>query len=338
MRVSSECSAPSGRRRPRRAGPRVGSTSPGCSRRMTRSGSTHGILSARLRTHERVERVVERAALALDGEDAPHTTSSPAAATPRRAASSAGARCEDHTTRTPPGRSAARAAASPARRRGARSGCTRKPGPLSTSRSTAPSDPRAGAPDRRGRPRRRGRAGAARSLEAGELGHQPSPGPVDERRRQLDDVDVVDARVREHGAGREAQSQPADEHATRRAVAAQRRGREDDLGGGVHGVHGERVSTTSSSTPRRRRSATSPCAVSTRARVTTSGPSPRSRGTPTAPVTHVTVRTRRAGTPVVTHRHTRPSCAAAADRQRRSRPSSLSSRRTASPEPGPKAG
>ena len=221
-------------------------TSPIVSRSIRTSSSVvmrhrRGRAGARGRAHSgptrEVDGVGEGAALALDVEQ--HLLAGAAGALEHE-------RELGRRLRRPDARAPRRGAArGPPRRGTARAytrvlpGCTRKPGPLSTSSSSASTD--AG--------RRPGTASAmsatvdvhARVVEqAARRRHQPLPDPGDERRVQLDDVDPGDPGVGQQRRRGVAEPQSADDDV--QVVAAElveRQAGQRPLGLGLLGVHGE---------------------------------------------------------------------------------------------------
>ena len=342
---------PPARRTPRRAGPGSAPRHPGSSRRSTRAGSTGSSSQAGRAAGERVQRVLERRP-SRSTRSTSSSTASPSSATSRSAASSAGAQERGPHDEHSPGRERARAPPR-VRRRGtaaAFEACTRKSGPLSTSSRTTSHGPRGRRHDRTGRRHVGDDERAPLPLDARQLGDQRAARPPDERRRELDDVDVPHPRVGEHGPGREPEARARRRAPGAAPVPAQRCPRQGDLAGGVDGVHGE--GAVDDELEHR-------AAAPQRHLAVRGGGAGHRHG---LPVRHVGVTAdrrhgircgngirlgarhaptlprdaERAGAPVVAHRRTRPS-RRGSSAQRRSRPSSLSSRRTASPEPGPKA-
>ena len=191
MRVSTpERRASTGTPNARSCSARIGSRSPGCSRRRTRSrftrpssegggavrastGHTAGVRPSRSTPGDHLLGhvvVVRRDGL-------------------QRRPAELGATCEDHNDEQATG---PQHRAGPGQPRGrvepSLAACTRKSGPLSTSRSTASHGP-AGAVRATGRPGRpRRRAGTA-PRRARQLGDPPAAAPTDDRPGELDDDD-----------------------------------------------------------------------------------------------------------------------------------------------------
>ena len=307
--VSSECSAPVGHaERQVVQGTGWAPRSPGRSRRRTRSRFTASSCQRRRRR--------ARASTARSGSARPSrststtssATSSPSPATSRRAAAGRAPRA-----RTTPraGRRGAAPSALPRQPAGAYSGaleaCTRKSGPLSTSRSTTSHGPRGAAA-----PASTSSTSATCSVHRSpsrpaSSGDQPGAGPADQRRGELDDVGVPHPRVREHGAGRHPQAEPADEHPPRRRVPRAGRARRGRPRCWCRRCPSRRRRRRRARAPRRGGAAPPRRAGCRRAR----GSPPRRgsggrRHAARMPVTPPLYGRERAGRPVENHRRTRP--------------------------------
>ena len=342
MRVSSECSAPVGHPE-RQVVQRPGGLEVVRALAAQDEVTVHGVILSAGRRRARASTARSRKARpSRSTSTTSSATSSPSPATSRRAAQQGRAPRARTTPRAARrARSAERAAASAG---GAYSGaleaCTRKSGPLSTSRSTTSHGPR-------------GRAAAGEHVEhVGDV--QGAPLPLDARAARATSParaqptsgaassttsTCAHPRVREHRAGRHPQAEPADEHPPRRRVPPQGPLGEGHLGAGVDGVH--REGAVDDELEHRTTAAQRHLAVRGVGARDASPPRRRRRGRRhgTDAGHAATVRTANGRVrAVVNHRHTRPFVRGAVDRQRRSRPSSLSSRRTASPEPRPEGG
>src|SRR6478609_6974527 len=213
-------------------------------------------------------------------------TSSRSPATSRRAASRPGARCEDHTTSRPPGRSAERAAARPAGSySGALEACTRKSGPLSTSRSTTSHGPRGSLS-----PVSTSRTSATCRVQRSPSSPDSSGASPERAQPTSGAASSTTSACRTRGSASTARvviPRPRPPTSTRWGDRCLRRARSARATSVLVSTVSiaNAPSTTSSSTSPRRRRATSPCGVSARARVTAPPWLDGAVATPSMPVT-----------------------------------------------------